>query len=182
MYRWTRVSKSQEKYNELKSIIRNLISSIVVSRFESADIRSLSLSAFFHNIHLIYHDLKIDNIIIEFFLRIRKDEDEYWLLVFRIAPCILLAFIDLRVIWCKRKLWFLREIVATKVVHRVSTYNNISNHIIRFFCILKIISGEETNLFWLKLLLFFGQNNLRDIKVLYFERWKNPLIIKNRQS
>lgn len=76
--------KSQEKYDELKSIVRNLISSIVVSRFENADIRSLS--AFFHNIHLIYHGLKIDNTIIENLLRIRKDEDEYWLLVFRIIP------------------------------------------------------------------------------------------------
>lgn len=76
--------KSQEKYDELKSIVRNLISSIVVSRFENADIRSLS--AFFHNIHMIYHGLKIDNTIIEHLLRIRKNEDEYWLLVFRIIP------------------------------------------------------------------------------------------------
>lgn len=76
--------KSQEKYDELKSIIRDLISSISVSRFENADIRSLS--AFFHNIYIIYRDLEIDNTVIEKLLKIRKDEDEYWLLVFRIIP------------------------------------------------------------------------------------------------
>ena len=76
--------KSQEKHNELKSIIKSLLLSIEPVRFEKEDI--LSVSAFFHNTHLIYHDLKIDNTIIENILRIRKEEDEYWLLVFRIIP------------------------------------------------------------------------------------------------
>jgi len=76
--------KSQEKYNELKLIVKSLISSVAVSRFENADIRSLS--AFFHNIYMIYNGLKIDNKITEDLLRIRKEEDEYWLLVFRIIP------------------------------------------------------------------------------------------------
>lgn len=76
--------KSEEKYNELKVTIKALLSTIELTRFEKEDIRSLS--AFFHNIHLIYHDLKIDGSILENLLTIRKEEDDYWLLVFRIIP------------------------------------------------------------------------------------------------
>ncbi|MBF0651548.1 hypothetical protein IR083_22280 [Dysgonomonas sp. GY75] len=76
--------KSGEKYNELKTIVRTLLSSIELARFEKEDIRILS--AFFHNIHLIYPDLEIDHRVIENLLGCRKEEDEYWLLVFRIIP------------------------------------------------------------------------------------------------
>jgi len=76
----------KEKYAEFKSEINSLIMSINYAIFLNENI--YHLADFFKNISFNHNEIKIGNEFFEKLIETRKNEDDYWILVFRMIPLL----------------------------------------------------------------------------------------------
>jgi hypothetical protein len=76
----------KEKYAEFKAEITNLVMSINFPIFLNENI--YHLSDFFKNISLNHGEVKIGNEFFEKLIETRKNEDDFWILVFRMIPLL----------------------------------------------------------------------------------------------